>query len=234
MASKSATQTKTDELELNEKISVFIQKYRKAFFIGFGLLILILAAFIITSLARGRLLSKAMSQIDGFNRRFEELKPYIGSDDPEAMFRQVELVLLLEELKTFESKNTGYAAGRSFCISAEIYVLQKMWAAAEEDWVNAAKATSKTYLAPFCLFNAAMAAEEQGNTDSAITYYSGVLDYATSFPAAPRAQFSVGRLEESRGNNDAALEAYRNVLSKWPEDQVWPNLAQSRILVLSK
>jgi tetratricopeptide (TPR) repeat protein len=82
-------------------------------------------------------------------------------------------------------------------------------------------------------FNAAVAAEEQDNAEAAIGYYTKVLEYKDVFPEAARAQFTVGRLEESRNNREAALSAYRNVLSIWPGDPVWPNLAQSRVLALS-
>jgi len=52
------------------------------------------------------------------------------------------------------------------------------------------------------------------------------------FPAAPRAQFSVGRLRESLNEDEKAIEAYRAVISSWPNDQVWTNLARSRIIAL--
>jgi tetratricopeptide (TPR) repeat protein len=110
---------------------------------------------------------------------------------------------------------------------------QKNWVAAEEKWLKAAEAAPKSYLAPIAVYNAAVAAEEQGNVESAIAFYSRAAGFGDSFPAAARAQFSVGRLEESRNNKDSAVEAYRNLLAKWPNEPVWPNLAQNRLLVLS-
>jgi tetratricopeptide (TPR) repeat protein len=91
--------------------------------------------------------------------------------------------------------------------------------------------SAKTYLEPVAFYNGAVAAEEQGNTAQAIELYTKAAS-AADFPAASRAQFAIGRLQEANGK-DAALEAYKSLLSKWPNDQVWANLAQSRIIALS-
>ena len=234
MSARRSSETKNTESNINERIGDFIHKYSKVFIIGFAALAVILAGFIIGSTVREKVSSKAMSELDGFNRRFEAIKPDIASSDPEAALKQVELIVLLEELSAFQSKNSGFAAARAYCLSAEICALQKRWVEAEEAWVKAAGAASKTYLAPLSFFNAAVAAEEQSNIDSAIAHYNSALVYGNTFPQAARAQFSVGRLEESRSNTDAAIAAYRAVLNRWPNDQVWPNLAQSRILAISE
>jgi TolA-binding protein len=68
--------------------------------------------------------------------------------------------------------------------------------------------------------------------EEAVSLYAQCLARAESFPQAARAQFSVGRIEESRDNREAALEAYRTVVSKWPGDGLWVDLAQNRIAVL--
>ena len=232
-ASSQAREEKKGELSINEQISGFIQKNRKVFLFGFAALIIILTGFIVTSIVRGNILSNALSQVDGFNRRYEDLQAYIGSSEPEALVKQIELIVLIDEIKKFTEKNSGIAAARAYCINAEIYAGQQMWADAEETWSKAAKEASKTYLAPLSLFNAAVAAEEQGNIDSAIAHYNSALDHGDTFSSAARAQFSIGRLEESRNNKDAALEAYRTLLNRWPNDPIWPNLAQNRILIMS-
>ena len=233
MAAKTDTQMKNDELTINERLSEFIRKNRRFFLIGLIAIAVILTGFIIFNTVSGHIQSKALTQVDTFERKYNELKTYAGSDEPEAVIKQVEIIVLLTELELFANKTSGFAAARAHCLKADIYAGQKNWAKAEESWTNAAKTAGKSYLVPFSIFNAAVAAEEQGNTEAAIGYYTSALDYGGSFPSAARAQFSVGRLEESRNNKDAALEAYRNLLRMWPTDPVWPNLAQSRILVLS-
>ena len=233
MATREASQSKNEELSFNEKLSEFINKNRKSLLIGLIAIFVVLAGFIITSVVRGKLLSNALSELDGFSRKYAELKPYISNEDSDDIIKQVELLVLLEELTAFQSKNSGFPLARAYSMSADIFAEQKRWAEAEEAWLNAAIAASKTYLASISFFNAAVASEEQGNIDSAIAHYTKALDSGDNFPSAARAQFSIGRLEESRNNKDAALEAYGDVLNKWPNDPVWSNLAQSRILVMS-
>ena len=233
MAAKADIQKKNEELTINERLTEFIQKNRRFFLIGFLTVIVALTGFIVFNTVKGNIQSKALTQVDAFERKYEELKRNIGDEEPEAVFKQVEIMVLLTELEAFTNKTSGFAAARAHCIKADIFSDQKNWADAEEAWTKAAQAAGKSYLAPFSIYNAAVAAEEQGNTEAAIGYYTRALDYGDSFPSAIRAQFSVGRLEESRNNRDAAIDAYRKLLNNWPNDPVWPNLAQSRILVLS-
>jgi tetratricopeptide (TPR) repeat protein len=110
---------------------------------------------------------------------------------------------------------------------------RKDWGEAEKAWTNSAKSAGKSYLAPVSLFNAAVAAEEQGNPARAISLYIESIAHESDFPGAARAQFAVGRLYESQGDNEAALEAYRVIPTKWVSETTWVNLAQSRIIVLS-
>ena len=229
----AAADKREGELTITQKLNEFMQKNRRKIFLGFLAIIVLLVGFIVTITVRDKMQSKALTRIDAFNSRYEELKPFIAGEDFEAASRQADITALLDELAVFADKSFGFAAARAYCMSADIYWEQKKWAEAETAWLAAAKSAGKSYLAPVSFFNAAVAADEQGNTDSAVTLYLRALNYGDGFPGAVRAQFSVGRLEESRGNKEAALQAYRNLVSKWPDDPIWANLAQSRIMVLS-
>jgi TolA-binding protein len=77
-----------------------------------------------------------------------------------------------------------------------------------------------------------VAAEEQGSLEEAIRLYGETVNYADSFPSAPRAQFSIGRLREALDDQEAAIEAYRVVIDRWPAETVWTGLANSRIITL--
>jgi tetratricopeptide (TPR) repeat protein len=110
---------------------------------------------------------------------------------------------------------------------------KKDWSAAQKAWSAAAKSGAKTYMVPVSLCNAAVAAEEQGDIQGAVDFYTQSIAFGETFPTASRAQFQIGRLEEERNNKDAALQAYREVINKWPDDQLWTNLAQSRIIALT-
>jgi len=236
MAVRPDTQSK-DELTFNEKINErigdLIQKNRIQLLAALAAVVLAVVAFVVISVVREKIQSNALSKVDSLNRRYEAIKESLsGVEDPD-ISRQLELGVLFTELTEFENKNSGFAAARAYSINASISMDQKNWDTAEEKWLKAAEAAPKSYLAPIAVFNAAVAAEEQGRIEQAIAYYSRAAGYGDSFPAAARAQFSVGRLEESRGNRVSAVEAYRNLLAKWPNEPVWLNLAQNRLLVLS-
>ena len=222
------------KLSISEKLSQFMQKNRKIIIIGFISLFVVLIAFIAGFSINDKISAKAFSRVDSFESRYNELKPFIGGEGTEAASKQADITALLEELSAFQKEISGFAAARAFNISAGIYENQKKWAEAEKAWTDAANAAKKSYLAPVSLYNAAVAAEEQGNTESAIGLYKKALDFGDAFIGAARAQFSIGRLEESLNNREAALDAYKSLVSKWPNDPIWSNFAHSRIIALSE
>jgi tetratricopeptide (TPR) repeat protein len=220
---------------IGDGINEFIQKYRKPIFVSAGAVLLILIAFIAALSIMDILNGKAIRVVEEFGARYETLHPSITEE-----YSAVDVEELLGELEAFARKNSGaaavlkpgYAGGKAWSIIGSIHSDLKDWPAAETAWASAAKAAKKTYLTPLAFFNAGVAAEEQGKTEAAIEYYSSSLADAADFPSASRAQFAIGRLRESLGDNEAAIEAYRAVISGWPYDMVWPNLAQSRIIAL--
>jgi tetratricopeptide (TPR) repeat protein len=193
------------------------------------LLILCIASFSLADILRNR----DIAAVEDLGSRYESLRPSIteesSADDVSA---------LIEDIRAFAKKRSGiiaiytggYAGGRAWSILGSIYSETKNWAEAETAWAAAAQTAKKTYLAPLALFNAGVAAEEQGKTEEAIGYYSDSL--ASEFPSAPRAQFAIGRLNESLNENSAAIEAYRAVISRWPHDKVWTSFAHNRIIAL--
>jgi len=224
---------KNEELQINEKLNELIQKNRKVLLIGLLSVIAAIVCLIIIFSVRGKILSDSYSKVDGFNRRYDKIKSSMAGEDENTLAVQEDIAALLLDLENFQKRNSGFAAARAYNISADIFWDQKNWAEAENSWVKAAKAAGKSYLAPVSMYNAAVAAEEQGNLDKAIELLQKTLEFGNDFPAAAKAQFSIGRLEEFRNNNEAAIESYRTLVNTWPSDPIWTNLAQSRIIVLS-
>ena len=231
MAATAETKNPKDEVTLSQRVNDFIQKNRKILFISLIAIIVILAGFIITVITRERAQANAISQVDAFNRRYAELHPHINTGD---VMQQAEIAILLVELQDFQNRASGFPAARAYTITANVFTEMQRWAEAEEAWVNAARAAGRTYLAPISFFNAAVAAEEQGNIQGAIDHYARAVAFGDVFHFAARAQFSIGRLEEQRNNREAALAAYRILLARWPNDPVWPNLAQNRMILLAE
>jgi len=212
---------------LSESINEFIQKNRKPIFIIaaslFVLLIAVIAVFSLMDVFN----NKAVAAVEELGGRYETMLPSINEE-----YSQDDVTSFIEELTAFAKKNSGYPGGRAWLLIGGIHTARKEWPEAEAAYTEAAKSAGKTYLAPLAWFNAAAAAEEQGNTSQAIDYYGISLTTQAVFTAAPRAQFSIGRLYETLNDDEKAIEAYRAVISNWSYDQVWTNLARSRIITL--
>ena len=229
-----APDKRESELTVGEKLNDFMQKNRKIIIIGFSAIVLVLAVYAIGSLVRDKIQANTFTRLDELVQRYDELNVYIGSDDPESITRQIEIIVLLEDLAAFGSRSSGFPAARAYALRAEILWEMQNLADAEQSWLSAARFAGQSYFAPISFFNAAVAAEEQGNIETAISHYRSALAFGDLFPGAARAQFSIARLLESQDNKVAAVEAYRVLLNNWPDDPVWPDLAQSRVIILSE
>jgi tetratricopeptide (TPR) repeat protein len=220
-------QTAPEHGEKGGGVTEFIQKHRTAIFVCIGIIVLSLFAFFAVFLLQDTFRKKANIAIEEFGIRYGALRSSITEDDS-----AVDVGNLLSDLEAFAKKTSGYAGGKAWSMIGSIHSEKKEWAQAETAWVAAANVAPKNYLAPLAWFNAGVAAEEQGRTVEAIDYYTKSIAAPAGFPAAPRAQFAVGRLRETLGETAAAVDAYSAVISDWSYDQVWVNLAYSRIIVL--
>ncbi|MDR1862414.1 MAG: tetratricopeptide repeat protein [Treponema sp.] len=230
----AAEAEKTEKLNIGGVINNFIQKNRKGLLIGLAASVVILIGFAVFVTVNDRLQSRDLSRAEEFQRRYEALRVDTNSEEPEAAERQEEISALEAELKAFEGTSSGHARVMAYAISAGIQGDRKNWAKAENAWVSAAAAAGKSYFAPIALCNAAASAENQGGNDRAMELYKQALGFGDRFPEAARAQFAVGRILEIQGKRDEALETYRTLTGRWPDDALWANLAQSRILALTK
>lgn len=213
-----------DQVVHTEKGAIFVKKSNKLFIAVIAGVVVI--AGLITALGVYESINKkAISSLETFIESYDKLQDkFADAEDPET-------TALLDDLTNFGGKNFGYPAARAFLMAGNIYKEKKEWASAEEAWLESAKKGAKTHLAPLAFFNAAVAAEEQGNIEKAIEYYTKCIAFS-DFPSAGHAQFAIGSLKETLNDTEAALEAYRSVLEKWPKDTTWTNLAQSRIIAL--
>ena len=166
---------------------------------------------------------KAVAAVEALERKKNELGAISTKSE--------DVTALLNEINAFASSTFGYAAVRAYSLAADIHFSLSEWDKAEEAWVQAAGKTPKIYLTPLALFNAAVAAEEQGKLDMAIDYYNQSLEFSGIFPAAARARFNIGRIREAQRDKAGADEAYRAVIER-NSDSNWAKLAQSRIIAL--
>ncbi|MDR3124007.1 MAG: tetratricopeptide repeat protein [Treponema sp.] len=224
----AAMEEKKEKRSFSDGLADFIQNNRKGLLIAMVVILALTACFVVGYAVRSSLREKATRAVEEFARRYEVL--VIDINEPE---KAEDTQALLDELDGFAKKNSGYAGARAWSLAASIYTEQKNWALAESAWRNSAKKAGNSYLAPVSLFNAAVAAEEQGNLDEAVGLYAESAAHVADFPAAARAQFAIGRIREAQGDTQAALEAYKAIPEQWSNESTWINLAQSRIIVLS-
>ncbi|GAB6391155.1 MAG: tetratricopeptide repeat protein [Treponematales bacterium] len=210
-----------------ERLNEFIRSHRGGLAVGLVAVLVLIAGFVVGLFVRDTMNSRALAAVAEYNRRYEELRLNLGDDA-----KAGEIEAFLDELAAFAGKRSGFAAARAHIIAAGIHSERENWDGAEQAWAAAALAVKDSYLAPLAFFNAAAAAEEAGNLDAAVTHYRECLAKSGKFPSPARAQFALGRIEEARDRKDAAIEAYRTLVSKWPDDHVWTNLAQSRLIIL--
>jgi tetratricopeptide (TPR) repeat protein len=224
MANKGEKKEKT---AVGEVLADLIQRNRRIIIITIAAAVVLVGGIIAAFSIRDAVRADAIGRVEAFSERYEVLRFDINEDA-----KAEEVAALTGELEEFAAKHGSYPGARSYAILANIHADRKNWGEAEKAWTLAAKAGAKTYLAPVALFNAAAAAEEQGNIPGAIALYGEAAGYADIFPSAPRAQFALGRLQEAQNNREAAIEAYRTLIDKWPAETVWTNLANSRIIAL--
>jgi tetratricopeptide (TPR) repeat protein len=151
--------------------------------------------------------------------------------ETEVKSSEEELELFIKDAEAFANKYSGYASAKIFSVLGKIYMQKLDWTAARNAYEKSAKKGKKTYLAPVSLYNAAAAAEEEGNAEDAISLYNQAIFYE-DFPAAAHAQFSIGRLYESLGKNEDAKSAYQSVIDNWSKETNWTNHAHSRLIAL--
>jgi tetratricopeptide (TPR) repeat protein len=216
---------------LSDAIAGFIQKNRRIIIPVIIIALCVLAGSIAGFAVQDALEARAITQVEAFDERYEVLR-----FDITAPSRGEEVQALLDDLNGFAKSplRQSYPAARAYATAASIQADLKKWTEAKEAWIAAARKGAKIYLGPVSLFNAAVAAEEEGSLEEAVGYYQEIIgSYKTAFPSAARAQFAIGRLREELQDRAAALEAYRAVIDNWPSETVWTNLANSRIIALS-
>ncbi|MDR2796206.1 MAG: tetratricopeptide repeat protein [Spirochaetaceae bacterium] len=235
--------------EDEDSLYSFFQKNRKFLFVSVIIIAVLLAGLVITLVLRDSIQKSTVAKLDVLVERYNGIKDSLVAGGGAAAGETVDGVengdsvadggetadngiqALLDDLGAFGKSASGYPAARAWFMAANIYHERGEWQEARDAWLEAAGKGALTHLAPVCLYNAAVAAEAAGDTDSALSSYQKSAAFA-DFPAAAHAQFSVGRLEETRGDNEAAIAAYRAVIEKWPSDSGWTNLAHSRVVVL--
>ncbi|MDE6350982.1 MAG: hypothetical protein K2K67_08265 [Treponemataceae bacterium] len=207
-----------------EKINAFLTRNRKV--------ILTVCAFVAAAVIVGtvcvvvsvRQTEKGLAKLDAIAYALMQNAAELAGDDLAA--RQETALSALAAL----TGKGGIVGTRANMLAADLYFQRKDYESAKDAWLKAAGAKKNAYTAPICRFNAAAAAENAGDLDTALDCYQKAAD-AAGFLLADHALFSVGRVYEAKQDFAAAAEAYRRLNDASP-DSDWASLAKTRLIAL--
>jgi hypothetical protein len=132
---------KTEKTNTNQILIDFFQRNRKVLIIFLAGILGVIIALVVVSSIREYLQSKALSRVENLSRGYYTImNSYDETSD--GTEQQLAIFNLLNELETFQRRNSGYAAARAYAISAQIYADQQNWISVENAWVNAARAAA--------------------------------------------------------------------------------------------
>lgn len=225
---KAGTSPETEEKTFAQKISDFIIRNRKAFFIVIASILVILAGVGIYEVASSASANKSARAMEIARAKIATW----NSETDETKKTELETALVAELDAIAKKWPRSFAAQQALYTKAGLYLVKKDWENAEKSSLAAFETRKKSYLAPFALENAAVAAEEQGKTDDALARYKEIVaSYKVDNPNLAHAMFSIGRLEESRSGWKAAIESYENLIAADPSSD-WALLAKNRVIFI--
>ncbi len=137
---------------------------------------------------------------------------------------------LRKNLETLR-KSGGYSAQRGLYILGQLEAEKGNKQAAFEAYNALAASEDRSYLGMEGLINAAVFAEDLGQTDKALELYRRIIDKHPNTPHAAHAYFAVGRMLEIKGDFKSAAATYTEMRTKYPSSS-WTNLAVDRIIAL--
>ena len=129
------------------------------------------------------------------------------------------------------SRDRGYTGLRSLFVQGQLAAEKGEKQAAFDAFSALAASSEGGYLGVEGLVNAAVYAEDLGQSDKALELYRRLIEKHASSPHAPHAYFAAGRLLEVKGDFTQAVATYTELRSKHPSGS-WTSLAVNRIIAL--
>ena len=216
-----------EKVKFSELLVDFLQK-RRVILISFLIAIFVILAgigIVLTLIETAQI--KAIARVETLSERYDEIRTLTDE-----IKKKEAIDSLLEELKSASNEN-DLPSARSLSIIATIHADMKDWTEAEKAWIASAEAAPKSYLAPISLYNAATAAEDRGDSSSALALYTRCIEeYSSNYPLTARVYFSIGRISEQINDIQGATAAYKKIVDGWPNEG-WTKLANSRILSIT-
>jgi tetratricopeptide (TPR) repeat protein len=220
--------TTTEKKTFSEKLADFISMHRMLI-IGIGVAVVVaIAAVGVYTVVSGNIASASGRAMDLADQKFQTWSQ--ETDEQKKADAEKSLIADLDSIAKKWPRTL--AAQRALLKKSTILSQKKDYAEAEKTALDAFARNKKSYVAPVALQLAAVAAEEAGNTDTAIAHYTALTkDYLKTSPVVPSALFNLGRLQEDKKDYKAALASYNQLVSSFGGSE-WALLAKNRVIYL--
>jgi len=226
MTTKAVHANGAEKATFSQKVNDFLTKNRVVLV---TVLAVLLFGFVITIAyitITGNSNEKAFVSVDTVLENWENLKS--AKDQSNLSVKEDDMIATLKSVAN--ANKNSYAGERALNTMAEIYFSRKDWKNAQEQYIAAGKALPKGYTIGINYYNAAVCADELGNQEEALGYYTKASEIE-NFPLKSRAMFNIGRLQEQLSRKTEAIATYGKMAEKYPDDQ-WTLLAKSRTIDL--
>jgi tetratricopeptide (TPR) repeat protein len=224
---RSSKAQENDKKSISQAISDFLRKYRVIFLALLGAIVAAVLVIAIWTWIHSATLKASTARLE----KVEDDMTALSSEQDATKKAELEKSIAAGLDEIIAKWPRQFAGVRARVLKARKAAEAKDWAAAEKDWLAAADASGKGYLAPVALEGAAVAAEERGAPEKAAEYYKRLVDNFPKAAGAAHAYFSLGRLAEDSKDYTSAIGHYEKVVATYPDDD-WTKLAKDRILSL--
>jgi tetratricopeptide (TPR) repeat protein len=232
MAAKGSTvpnkTEREDKSSFYASLNNFLRKNRIFFIVLIAIIlagVLVAAIWTLVDSKTSANSAKALEQVETSIQKWNAM-----GKGPEA---QSQADTILAELDTLASKyGRRYVSQKAYVLAGRIYADREDWSNAEKKFKQAADLNADSFLASFALQEAAVAAEEQKNNETAIALWNRVIESkSASAIGLPHAYFDLGTLyEESKQYTEASVR-YEKLIATYPDND-WTKLARDRIILL--
>lgn len=211
-----------------DHLTSFLTRHRTIFLVVLIVLAVSVVALFVGLSVASRRTEQSLVRVETLQSDFDA---WVALDETERATKFETLALQADDIAATYPRS--YAAARALYLRAGGLAELERWTEAVDNYEELADRFPDSYLAPIALLRAAVAAENGGETATALAVFKRVLDnYGSENAIAARALFSVARINETEDRIADAADAYNRLISDYPNSG-WTNLARDRIITLT-
>ncbi|MCR4743431.1 MAG: tetratricopeptide repeat protein [Treponema sp.] len=215
---------KKDEMTASKKLSGFLDKNKKVFWILLIVVVCAVIGFVCGQAFGSSAKVKDLGKIDLISYELTNDSASLSSEE-----LNTKRDATIESLNAFTSK-VGVVGVRANLLTAELYFQKEDYESAVKYYEAAAKKGKTSYTSPIANYNLGVCYENLNNLEAAAEAYKKASD-DENYILRTHAKFSYGRVLETLGKYKEAFAAYNEVNDISPDDD-WAKLAKTRALKL--